>query len=586
MTTFDAVTQSHIDSWLSGSYDQETKAAIQHMVNTDPNQAVDAFFTKLSFGTGGLRGLMGVGTNRMNQYTVMTATQGLANYLRQQSSESQSLAVCIGYDCRHSSRAFAEVAAQVLAGNGIRVKIFSELRPTPLVSFACRELHCSAAIVITASHNPPEYNGYKVYWYDGGQIVPPQDAGIIAEVNKINDISQVKQAALTDLLIEWLGEEVDDMYLAAMRPLQHYPKENRKHGREVKIIFSSLHGTGITLVPKILTDWGFLNYMLVPEQTEPDGSFPTVKSPNPEERAALQLGINLMKKVHADLLIATDPDADRMGVAVTHGDRVEILDGNQIACICLEHVLRAFSKQHRLPNRPAVIKTIVTTELFRRIAEAYGLPCFEVLTGFKYIAHLIHQWEQSPDGYQYLFGGEESFGYLLGTAVRDKDAIISSALICEVALQAKLGGKTLVDLLHRLYQKYGVYREKLVNIHYGDGKASKDKMDDAMAKLRASPPAAIYGIPVLYSEDLLTSSRTDLTSGKTVSLSLPKSNVFRLFLNDGSQVVVRPSGTEPKIKLYGGVSRPSLSGDHSLVIAQCDVLVSNLLDSLVKQLTN
>lgn len=585
MPPFDQTTQQNIDSWINGQYDDETKAAIRKMVEESPNKAIDAFFTHLSFGTGGLRGIVGLGTNRMNRYTVQAATQGLANYLKKQTPKENGHSVFIGYDCRHHSRTFAEEAARVLAGNGIKVYIFDELRPTPLVSFGCRARHCSAAIVITASHNPPEYNGYKVYWDDGGQIVPPHDTGIIAEVKQITDPSQVLTADLSHSLIEWVDGEIDEEYLKAIRPLQHFAVDNRARGSELKVVYSSLHGTGITVVPKVLEDWGFTHYVVVQEQSEPDGNFPTVKSPNPEERSSLKMGIDTLNKVYGDILIATDPDADRMAVAVRHQGNVELLTGNQIACICLEHVLRALVTQRHLPENGALVKTIVTTELFRIIAEAYGRRCFDVLTGFKYVAQMIRQWELSPEGYQFIFGAEESYGYLLGTEVRDKDAVSASALICEIALQAKLQDKTLIDLLHHLYQKYGVYREKLVSIFYGDGKSSFDQMKQAMAHLRANPPKAIRGTPVITVEDYEASTCTDLRTGQTDPIHLPKSNVYRFNLDDGSKVVVRPSGTEPKIKLYGGVSRPSLSASHDKVISQCDTLASDLIEAVIKILT-
>ncbi len=585
MTSFDPATQKNIDSWLNGQYDEETKTEIRRMIQEDPQKATDAFYTSLSFGTGGLRGVVGVGTNRVNKYTVMAATQGLANYLALQPPKEGSHSVFIGYDCRHTSRQFAEDTARVLAGNNIHVYLCHELRPTPLVSFGCRARHCSAAIVITASHNPPEYNGYKVYWDDGGQIVPPQDDGIIQEVNKIVDMSMVHIADLSSPLIETVGDEIDEEYIATIRPLQNYPESNKQHGKNLKVVYTSLHGTGITMIPKTLADWGFTNCILVQEQSQPDGSFPTVKSPNPEERSALKMGMDLLSKVEGDILLATDPDADRLAVAVRHNGKVELLNGNQIACICLEHICRALIKQKRLPENAAFVKTIVTTELFRVIAEAYGRRCFDVLTGFKFIAAMIHEWEQSPDGYQYIFGGEESFGYLLGTAVRDKDAVISAALISEVALQAKLQDKTLVDLLQHLYQKYGVYREKLVSIYYGEGKTNKELMDQAMARLRANPPKTIHGTPVISIEDYQTSTHTDVRMNTTTPIDLPKSNVYRFNLSDSSKVVVRPSGTEPKIKLYCGVSRPSLSTSHERVISQCDAAADDLLESVVKILT-
>ncbi|MFQ5728850.1 MAG: phospho-sugar mutase, partial [Waddliaceae bacterium] len=404
----DEATQKNVNLWLEGDVDENSKDEIRKLLQENPKEVTDAFYTKLSFGTGGLRGIMGVGTNRMNRYTVRMATQGLANYLLKQPETGPHHAVFIGYDSRHRSRFFAEESAKVLAGNGIQVYLCTELRPTPLVSFGCRYKQCSAAIMITASHNPPKYNGYKVYWNDGGQVISPHDQAIIKETNGISDLSKVK--AVDDLsheLITLVGKEVDEAYLETIRGYQHYPEENKQHGKDLKVIFTSLHGTGITLVPETLKEWGFTNLAYVESQIVPDGDFPTVKSPNPEERKALQLGIETLEKMDADLLIATDPDADRVGVAIKHEGEVHLLNGNQVACICLYHICEALTAQGRMPKKAGFVKTIATTELFKAIAEGYSGACFDVLTGFKYIAALIREWEQDPDGYRYIFGGEE-----------------------------------------------------------------------------------------------------------------------------------------------------------------------------------
>lgn len=554
--SFDATTQKNVDLWLQGKYDEGTKAEIRRLLQSDPKQVIDAFFTNLTFGTAGLRGIMGVGTNRMNVYTVRAATQGLANYIKKAvpGINAQPPGVFIGYDSRHQSRRFAEETAKVLAGNGIRSYLCKDIRPTPFVSFGCRYKHCIAAIMITASHNPAEYNGYKVYWSDGGQVVPPHDQGIIAEVVKITDPSKVYEVpSLSNPLIEEVGSDVDDAYIQAVAKLQDYPEVNQKEGHRLKIVYTSLHGTGITLVPKALQTWGFTNLTLVDSQVIPDGSFPTAKSPNPEEPAAMKLGMDLMLQTHRDILIATDPDTDRMGVAVLHQGEAVLLNGNQIIVICLEHICEALTKQNRMPKRAAFIKTITTTELFQAICDTFQVSCFNVLTGFKYIAEKILQWEQKPDGYQFIFGGEESYGYLLGTHARDKDAVVASALICEVALQAKLKGQTLVDKLYDIYRQYGIYQEEVISVNFGDTKEGKEQMAQGMHRLRESHIHEILGIPVLMMDDYLTSKRRHLKTDQIESLSLPKSNVLVYWLTDGSKIMVRPSGTEPKVKIYCGV---------------------------------
>ncbi len=542
-----------VDQWLNGSFDSKTKDKIRELLRDNPQEIVDAFYTNLSFGTGGLRGVMGVGTNRMNKYTVQFATQGLANYMKQQPAPAQGHAVFIGYDCRHDSDRFAIEAARVLAGNGIRVFITEALRPTPLVSFGCRYKGCTAAIMITASHNPPAYNGYKVYWNDGGQVLPPHDQGIINEVRKINEPSQVQLADPDTKLIQRVGRDVDSAYLDAISTLQHYPEVNRAEGGTLKVVFTNLHGTAATLVPGALKRWGFTQRIDIEEQLSPSGDFPTVESANPEDPKALALGIKKLCEVNGDILLGTDPDADRVGAVVLHNGEPVILTGNQVACLCLAHVCEALHSQHRLPANAAFVKTVVTSELFKTIAEHYNRLCLDVLPGFKYIAECIRNWELQGDIHRFLFGGEESYGYLLGTNTRDKDAVIICALLCEVALHAKRSGKTLVDRLNALYRQHGIHREKLLSLNFPETQAGREQMNAAMRSLRASPPRAFGGSPIKCVEDYQTSIRTFTDTGKAETITLAKSNMLIFWLADETKVVIRPSGTEPKVKCYCGV---------------------------------
>ncbi len=542
--------QKRVIHWLEKNFDEQSKQEIAELIKSDQDALVDAFYTNLSFGTGGMRGLMGVGTNRMNVYAVRWATQGLANYLKK--TANSDVRVAIGYDSRHNSKAFAQEAARVLAGNGMSVFLFSELRPTPLVSFACRYHHCHAAIMVTASHNPPEYNGYKVYWNDGAQVLPPHDKGIIDEVSVLHDPDQVELALLSSPLIHLMGKEVDDAYLEAITPLQLWPQLSKEKGNELKILYSSLHGTGITMVPAALSKFGFTDLSFVDDQVIPDGDFPTCKKPNPEELAALGLGIKKLLKESCDLFIATDPDCDRLGVVVRHNGAAVPLSGNQIICIAAEYVCQALEAKNAMPKNAAFIKTIVTSELFRQVVEAHNATCFDVLTGFKYIAEKIRQWENknSTDYYTFVFGGEESYGCLLGTVVRDKDAVISSCLLSEIALFAKQQNKTLLDLLDDMYKRYGVFVEHLASIDFEETKEGKDKMVAVMAHLRKNEPRKILDFSVTKIADLLKSTWHILANDQHEVIKLPKSDVLILELDDSSRIVIRPSGTEPRIKIY------------------------------------
>lgn len=541
-------TKKKVDEWLQGPYDEKTKAEIRALMKKDPEALEDAFYTDLVFGTGGLRGLMGPGTNRMNIYTVRNATQGLANYILKQKSSSPH--VLIGFDSRHNSIQFALEAARVLAGNKIKVFLLKELRPTPYISFACREKKCQAAIMITASHNPKEYNGYKVYWSDGGQVVPPHDVGIIQEAEKVRE---VKLADENDRLIQRVDGELDKAYLKAIHSLQHFPKENQIYGSRLKISYTSLHGTGITIMPEALSSWGFMSVNMVGNQIIPDGDFPTVKFPNPEFPETLKLGIQQLVETGSDILIATDPDADRLAAAVHHKGQPVILSGNEIASICVYFLCEIVGK------KGAFVTTIVSTELLKTIAEAYGNPCFEVLTGFKYIGEKIHEWEFTKKQH-FLFGAEESCGFLLGTHARDKDAISSGCFLAEIALHMKNKDMTLVDLLHEIYKKFGVFREGQKSLTFKAGKEGSDQIVELMIRLRKELPKTFASHRVLQIIDY--EKPTDL----------PRSDVLLFRLSDESKLVIRPSGTEPKIKIYGGVR-----GGKNEEIESCDERLEALL---------
>lgn len=574
----DTETKINLNEWLEGDYDRESKLLIQHLMENNPEELVDAFYKKLSFGTGGLRGIMGVGTNRINCYTVRAATQGIANYVAKHSPPGHIPRFIVGYDSRRNSYLFATETAKVLAANNIEVFLFDKLCTTPIVSFGCRLKHCNGGIMITASHNPPEYNGYKVYWRDGGQVLPPHDHLIIDEVNAITNLSMVKVSDnINHPLIHIVGGEILKAYYNVVTPLQNFPESNQKNGNDLKVVYSNLHGTGITMIPETLNRWGFTNLTLVEEQSAPDGDFPTVNYPNPEDPKALQLGIKKLAEIQGDLLIATDPDADRVGVAVAHKGEYRLLNGNEIACICLEHLCSALQTQGRLPANGAFIKTVVTTELFQAIAEAYHRPCFNVLTGFKYIAELIGKWEKSGGEYQFIFGGEESYGYLLGTQTRDKDGIIASALICEAALHAKLFGKTLVDRLYDIYRQYGLYTEKVHALTFPESKQGHEKMELGMKKLQDNPPKEIAGIPVEIIDDYALSVKKHLATGKEEVITLPKTNLMIFWLSDKSKIMVRPSGTEPKVKIYCGVVKRT----HASIIDETKLLCEEQCQKLI-----
>lgn len=541
--------QKKIESWLKEPFDQATQDEIRHLQKTNPEKLYECFYTDLSFGTAGLRGIMGVGTNRVNSYTIQMATQGLANYINKVKTEASS--VVIGYDNRNNSKTFAEDAAKVLAANGIKVYLTKDLRPTPFVSFACLYKKASAAIMITASHNPPEYNGYKVYWSHGAQITPPEDEGIIKEVKNIKTYIEVKTTTLDHPLITYLGHEDDIAYLKKIEPLQNYPEINKKEGKNLSILYSSLHGTGLTLVPSALYTFGFTNVSFVEEQKEFDPLFTSVKSPNPEDLEALSLGIKKLEEEQHDLFLATDPDADRIGVVCLHENKPKVLNGNQIAAICTYYLLTTRKKRKILSLHSAVISTIVTTRLLKKICTSFKIPYFETLTGFKYIGKKMHEFESNPGGMEFLFGAEESYGYLYGSQGKDKDAIITACLLSEIALQQKLKHKTLYDLLLEIYKKYGFFYEKQKSFSFGTDESALKKMQKIFSFLRKHPPISIQNVSITSVDDYVSSIHLDLKTKKETPIFLPKSDVFTLYLTDGSIFVIRPSGTEPKIKIYG-----------------------------------
>ena len=535
-------------AWLSENYDEDTRKAVKNMMDNDPSELVECFYRDIEFGTGGLRGIMGTGTNRMNKYVIGSATQGLANYLRICYGPDFEIKVAIAYDSRNNSQFFARIAAEVLAANGIKVFLFDNLRPVPELSFTVRHLGCQSGIVITASHNPKEYNGYKVYWNDGGQLVPPHDSNVIDEVQKITSVTEVKFSGNPEN-ITIIGNEIDKAYKDVLLKLSLSPDVIARQ-QDLKIVYSPIHGTGYKLIPEVLKEFGFNNVFLVEEQITPDGNFPTVHSPNPEEKAAMNLALELAKKVDADLIMATDPDADRVGLGVkdTHGNYI-LLNGNQAASLLIYYLIKKWKANGKLTGNEFIAKTIVTSELLKDIAVSHGVESYDVLTGFKYIAEIIRRFEGEK---QFIGGGEESYGYLIGDFVRDKDAVASCALLAETAAWAKDQGMTMYEMLINIYHEYGFYLEDLISITK-KGKSGAEEIQKMMDDYRSNPPREIKGIKVLLMKDYKLRKETNLSTGEEKVIELPKSDVLQFFLEGGSKITVRPSGTEPKIKFYFGV---------------------------------
>ena len=567
----DALIQQKVEAWLAGNYDVATKSVIQQLQQEDPKELEDAFYKNLEFGTGGLRGLMGVGTNRMNKYTVGMATQGFANYLNQ--CFPTGVSVAIAHDSRNNSRFFAETTANVFAANGIKVYLFEELRPTPELSFAIRSLGCQGGVVCTASHNPKEYNGYKAYWNDGSQLVSPHDKNVIAEVEKINSVDEVKWSG-GEHLIHPLGKEMDSRYLEMVKGLSIYPSVIEKH-KDLKIVYTPIHGTGIKLVPPVLKKFGFENIHIVKEQETPDGNFPTVEYPNPEESEAMSYGLRLAAELDADILCGTDPDADRLAIGVKNSQgKWVLLNGNQTAVLAFNYLLEA--RKAKGVNQPndMVVTTIVTTPLIDAIAKANDVKCYRVLTGFKWIADLIRQKEGEEN---YIIGGEESFGLMIGDQIRDKDGVSAVALLCEMAAYEKEKGRSLYDKLVDLSVQYGCYKEQLISITK-KGMDGQQQIADMMEGYRVSPPSTINGIAVAELYDYEKQEAKNLTTGKSWALKLPQSNVLQFVLEDGSVISARPSGTEPKIKFYFSVHAPLVNAsDYDRVEAQLDQQIKGII---------
>lgn len=541
----DARIQEKLNTWLSGNYDEITKDAIRKMPE---DEQADAFYRNLEFGTGGLRGIMGVGTNRVNKYTIGMATQGFANYLKK-TYPNQEIKVSIGHDSRNNSRFFAETTANVFAANGIKVFLFEALRPTPELSFSIRHLGCQAGVVCTASHNPKEYNGYKAYWNDGGQLVPPHDKNVIKEVEAITSVDEVLwEGGANNITL--MGAEMDQAYLQMVKGLSVYPDVIAAQ-QDLKIVYTPIHGTGITLVPDVLKAFGFTNVTVVEEQAVPDGNFPTVVYPNPEESETMSIGLQKAKAMDADILLGTDPDADRVGIGVkNHKGEWVLMNGNQTAVLAFAYMIEARKTKGIAQANDMVISTIVTTNMINEVAKQNQVACYNVLTGFKWIAELIKEKEGKEN---YVIGGEESFGLMIGDKIRDKDAVSAVALMCEMAAYEKAKGRTLFDKMIELYMQYGFYYENLISITK-KGMNGQKEIADMMENYRNQPPSSIDGSPVVTLLDYELQKGKNLITGEEWKIDLPKSNVLQFITEDGSKISARPSGTEPKIKFYFSVN--------------------------------
>ncbi len=549
MKNLDSSVQKKIDQWLEGSYDENSKQEIRSLIDQNKfEELTDAFYKDLEFGTGGLRGIMGVGSNRVNKYTFGVATQGFSNFLKK-TYPDQQIKVAIAHDCRNNSDTLAKVVADVFSANGIKVYFFEGLRPTPELSYAVRELNCQGGVVLTASHNPKEYNGFKAYGADGGQLVSPYDKAVMEEVQKVTSVDDVKFEGNNEL-VELIGEEIDQKYLAELKELSVSEKEIQNQ-KDLKIVFSPIHGTAGVLVPPALKMYGFENVTLVQEQMVVDGDFPTVVYPNPEEQDALAMAIDKAKEIDAELVMATDPDADRIGIAVkdTSGEWT-LLNGNQTACLIINYMLTAWKNAGKLNGNQYIVKTVVTSYLIDEIAESYSVDCFNTLTGFKYIGELMTKFEGDKE---FIAGGEESYGYLIGEHVRDKDAVVSAVIIAEMAAYYKDKGSSLYEALLEMYVDFGIYQEKLISITK-KGKAGAEEILEMMKNFRENPPTSLGGSDVITVKDYKSAQEKNVKTGEISEIDLPSSNVLQFITEDGAIISARPSGTEPKIKFYCSVN--------------------------------
>lgn len=567
----DESAKRNVQAWLEGNFDEDTKQAIRDMMQT-PNELNECFYRNLEFGTGGLRGIMGVGTNRMNKYTVAMATQGLANYVKKSFPQASPVKAAVAHDSRNNSRQFAQITANVLAANGIKVYLFEDLRPTPELSFAVRHFGCQTGVMLTASHNPKEYNGYKAYWDDGCQLVAPHDTNVIDEVLKITSLSDVKMSG-GESNIEIIGAEVDDIYCKCIENNALNPSVIKKH-HDLKIVYTPLHGTGITLIPRMLKQLGFTNVNVVKEQATPDGNFPTTPSPNPEEQAAMKMAVDLAKQTDADIVFASDPDADRVGVAVKrpNGEWM-LLNGNQTLSVIIYYLVHEWSRNGKLNGDEYIIKTIVTSELPADIAKSADIKVYDVLTGFKFIGAKIRELEGKET---FIGGGEESYGYMIGDFVRDKDAVAACSMIAEIAAWAADQQKSFYDVLVDIYLEYGFYKEGLLSV-VRKGKSGAEEIQQMMKDYRTNPPTFIDGEKVVRIKDYKLHEDVNLLTGEKQTLDLPSSNVLQFFTEKGNKITVRPSGTEPKIKFYFGVKGSLQNRDD---FAQVNAMLESKIESI------
>ncbi|MDH4403291.1 MAG: phospho-sugar mutase [Flavobacterium sp.] len=562
-----------VNEWLTPIFDKETHDEIKEMMTSSPKNLEESFYKNLEFGTGGMRGIMGVGTNRINKYTLGKNTQGLSNYMRKV-FPNKDLKVAIAFDCRHNSQSLAKVVADVFSANGIKVYLFSDLRPTPELSFALKYLGCQAGIVLTASHNPPEYNGYKVYWEDGGQLVPPQDAEIINVIEEL-EYDEIRFAA-NENLIEYIDSEIDAAFIKSSIENASFNTPGAAKSN-LNIVFTSLHGTSIMSVPETLAQAGYTNVNLVPEQSKPNGDFPTVKSPNPEEPEALKMALELADKIQADIVIGTDPDCDRLGVAVRNNEgEMMLLNGNQTMVLMTGFLLEKWQKAGKITGKQFVGTTIVSTPMMMELATAFDVECKVGLTGFKWIAKMINDFPEL----EFIGGGEESFGFMVGDAVRDKDAVASTLLICEIAAIAKANGSSVYQELLNLYVDFGFYKEFLVSITK-KGIEGLEEIKQMMVEMRTNPIKEINGERIIMMEDYQTSVATNLLTGEKETMSIPKSDVLIYYTDEGSKIAARPSGTEPKIKFYVSVNATlETVNDFKIVNAQLDTKIKRILEDL------